>query len=369
VGSSMPQVMTDHALPKAIEAILDVARWAPSGDNAQPWSFRVTGDRDIEILIRRTNPNVYEYRQGEPTLISAGALLENIEIAAPAFGLRSSWRYAGSADGRDHIAVHFSDTDSAVVPDLFQEITRRSVDRRPFKLRSLTGEQKQRLSEALDREMEIEWYERLSDRRRIAALSGLATNIRLTIPETFAVHRSIVDWEKLESEQAIPSRALGLDPLTLWLTHWSMASWERTKFMNALGAPHFASLQMDLLPGLLSASYFAIRLRRRSAGADEALVQVLHTGQAIQRFWLTASRLGLAMQPCVAILAFWSYAATGRVFTADPRALHAAGRLAARAEAIFGENNEIAFLGRIGWPASRSRSRSTRLSLDQLLVR
>jgi nitroreductase len=369
VGRSMLQVMINHTLPTAIKAILDIARWAPSGDNAQPWSFRVAGDRDVDVLIRRANPNVYEYRQGEPTLISAGALLENIEIAAPAFGLKSSWRYAGSADGIDHIVVHFSDTDSISVPDLFQEITRRSVDRRPFKLRSLTGEQKQCLCEALDQEMTIEWYERLSDRHRIAALSGLATNIRLTIPETYLVHRGIVDWDKLESEQAIPSRALGLDPLTLWLTRWSMASWRRTKFMNAMGAPRFASLQMDLLPGLFSASYFAIRLRRTSGGPNGPLVQTLHAGQAIQRLWLTASRLGLVMQPCVAILAFWSYAATGQKFTTDPRAQRAAGELAARAEAIFGENDKIAFLGRIGWPTGDIRSRSTRLPLDQLLTR
>src|SRR5579872_649627 len=107
--------MTDLGLPKAIEAVLDTARWAPSGDNAQPWTFRVQGEHAVEVLVRRSNANVYEYRHGEPTLVSAGALLENIELAAPAFGLKARWEYAGSANGIDRIAVNFSDDRTARV--------------------------------------------------------------------------------------------------------------------------------------------------------------------------------------------------------------------------------------------------------------
>lgn len=361
--------MTDQAVPKAIEAVLDIARWAPSGDNAQPWTFRITGDREVEVLVRRTNPNIYEYRHGEPTLISAGALLENIEIAAPAFGLKANWHYAGSANGIDHIAVSFRDIAAVSVPDLFDEITRRSVDRRPFRMRSLTGEQKGQLSQTLNQQMQVQWYDSLSERRRIAALGRLATVIRLTIPETFAVHRSIVDWENRESEHAIPSRALGLDPLTLQLTRWSMAKWSRTKFMNMVGAPYFASLQMDFLPGVFCASYFAIRLVRRSNEPDAALVETIQAGQAIQRFWLTATKLGLVMQPCVAILAFCSCAAAGQEFTVLQKARSMANKLAVRAEGMFGKSDDIVFLGRIGWPRSRSHSRSTRLPLCRLLGR
>jgi nitroreductase len=361
--------MTNHAVAKAIESILDIARWAPSGDNAQPWKFRVTNDREVVVLVRRANPNIYEYRSGEPTLISVGALLENIEIAAPAFGLKASWNYLGSRDGIDHVAVSFTEDDASPVSDLFKEITRRSVDRRPFKINALTKEQQNRLSESLDPEMQVRWYDSLSSRRRIAHLSAMATNIRLTIPETFEVHRNIVDWEDRESEWAIPSRSLGLDSLTLQLTRWSMASWRRTKFMNSMGAPLFAALQMDILPGLFCASYFAIRLMRRSSERGADLVQTIQAGQAIQRFWLTASKLGLVIQPCVAILAFWTYAAARQEFTIFPKAQKTSHKLAAGAQAIFGDSDEIVFMGRIGWPRSKSPSRSTRLPLDKLLER
>ncbi len=284
--------MTDRALPQAIEAVLSIARWAPSGDNAQPWTFRIKDDHTVEVLVRRSNANVYEYRHGEPTLVSAGALLENIELAAPAFGLKARWEYAGSANGIDRIAVNFSDDSTTRVSELFNQIRRRSVDRRPFRMRPLDIGQKRLLSDVLNPDMQIQWYDSLSDRRRIAALSALATIIRLTIPETFAIHRSIVDWENRESETAIPSRALGLDPLTLRLTRWSMANWSRTKFLNNLGAPRMASLQMDFLPGLFSASYFLVRLAGRSNEPQARLIETIQAGQGIQRLWLKATNVG-----------------------------------------------------------------------------
>src|SRR6478735_3274386 len=224
--------MTGQSSPKAVEAVLDIARWAPSGDNAQPWRFRIMGDRQVEVLVRRSNANVYEYRQGEPTLVSAGALLANIALAAPAFGLQARWHYAGSSDGIDRILVDFSDDPAASAPVLFDQIARRSVDRRPVRMQPLTAEQKDLLAAELNPGMQVQWVESLPDRWKMAGLSALATNIRLTIPETFAIHRDIVDWNNRESEHAIPSSALGLDPLTLRLTRWSLAEWRRTSFMN-----------------------------------------------------------------------------------------------------------------------------------------
>ena len=56
-------------LPPAVEKILEAAHWAPSGDNAQPWTFEVQSEELFDVLVRIDAGNVYEYRQGEPTLI------------------------------------------------------------------------------------------------------------------------------------------------------------------------------------------------------------------------------------------------------------------------------------------------------------
>ena len=100
-------------LPPAIDRILDAAHWAPSGDNAQPWTFEVQGDCHFDVCVRVAAGNVYEYRHGEPTLISAGTLLENIAIAASSCGKRSRWQYQGLAGGVHRIGVELEEDPAA----------------------------------------------------------------------------------------------------------------------------------------------------------------------------------------------------------------------------------------------------------------
>ena len=354
-------------LPPELESLLDIARWAPSGDNAQPWTFRIDSGEQITVHIRCAAGNVYEYANGQPTLLSAGTLLENIEIAAPAFGRKASWRYLGCSNGVHAIEISLAQSGSDANPPLFDQIGRRSVDRRPFRTRPLSKDQKSALAAELSGDINLCWFESLADRRKIAGLTRLATEIRLRIPETFEIHNRIVDWDNLKSQHGIPARALGLDPLTLKIMRWTLARRARTEISNKLGSPTFASLQMDVLPGIFSAAYFAFVIRERAKDPDGRAVQLLKGGQSVQRFWLRATGLGLAMQPCLAPLAFAHYGRTGEDFTTHVPSLKAAARLSRRLDQTVGAGGEPVFLGRIGWSRSVPASRSIRRPLTELL--
>jgi hypothetical protein len=353
-----------HSNQSLATKILDLARWAPSGDNAQPWTFRINDDRGFEIYIYHQKDNVYEYNDGEPSLISAGTLLQNIEIAAQSFGKKAIWNYLGYRAGNYVIEVELTDSTDPAAPELLSQITKRSVDRRPYSTKPLLAAQKSLLSDAVGSEFSVDWFESFRQRWKIASLTQMATDIRLRIPETFELHNRIVDWEKRESPDAIPAQALGLDWLTLKLMRWSLAKRSRTEFANAMGSPFFASLQMDLVPGLLSASYFAFRVVSRPSDADAAVIQLLNIGRAVQRFWLTATKLGLVLQPCLAVLAFAQYGAARTPFTSMDRARASAAKLALKSEDILGDRSHVVFLGRIGSPRSPLTSRSVRLPVE-----
>ena len=355
-------------LSPAVERILDAARWAPSGDNAQPWQFEVSDCDEITICVRREVGNVYEYHDGEPTLLSAGALLENIIVAAPTFGKGVTWRYQGSETGEHRIQVQLIDVPTPLPNPLFSQIYQRSVDRRPYRMQSLTPENKRLLANSVDKELTIEWFETLEARWNVAALTAMATNIRLRIPETFAIHHRIVDWVNDLSSAAIPSGALGVDALTLKVMRWALKDQKRTDFANRLGSPIIAGVQMDTLPGIFSSAYVAIRIPERPYDHDERVSQLLRAGQAIQRFWLTATGLGLVMQPCLAALAFAHYGRTGEPFTVSERGRLLAAKLAHRAGRVFSRPEELVFLGRVGVPNVRKvESRSTRMPLASLM--
>lgn len=354
-------------LPPAVEQILEAAHWAPSGDNAQPWTFEVLGEDAFDVCVRIDAGNVYEYRQGEPTLISAGTLLENVVIAASAQGKSADWQYQGLEGNVHRIRVRLTANPAAREHPLSGQIERRSVDRRPYQLRPLSADDKRALVDAVGPEFSVQWHESLADRRKVAGLTRLATDIRLRIPETFDIHNHIVDWKRTFSPDAIPSRALGLDALTLKIMRWTLAKRQRTEMANRMGSPMFAGLQMDVLPGIFSAAYFTFRLKQRASGQAEEASQLLRVGQAVQRFWLTATKLGLALQPCLATLAFAHYGRAKEPFTVSAAERRKAELLSGRAEALLGDVPSLRFIGRIGFPKAKLESRSLRQPLAQLV--
>jgi nitroreductase len=354
-----------------IERILDLARWAPSGDNTQPWRFDITDSEHVTVHVRdQADDDVYDYNGGQPSLLSAGMLLETTRIAASGHG-RLLWWDHRSSSGHDHIIDVALRRAAGVVPDpLLPFVTSRSVDRRPFRVSRLTADRKAALAAALGQEFALRWFEKPADRWRMARVNGLATDVRLRIPEAFRVHRRILDWNRRFSPTGIPKEAVGLDALTLKLMHWAMQDWGRMERLNALpGGTLLARLQMDYLPGIACAAHFAV-VRKDGGKGAEGVPALLRAGQALQRFWLTATRLGLAMQPSMAAVIFGFYGRRDIAFTHEPKMRAAAKSLAARLNEASGvDPDALLFLGRLGEPRSRRvKPRSVRRPLEQLLL-
>jgi molybdopterin/thiamine biosynthesis adenylyltransferase/nitroreductase len=355
-----------------LERIVDAARWAPSGDNTQPWRIRPVGvDRLAIDLSAQAATDVYDYRDGEPTMLSAGMLLESIRISASSLGRAMDWSYDGSSGNIHHISVHLPKAEGHAPDRLLSSLFLRSVDRRPYPLDRLADVQREALAAALGGTLEIEWHESLASRWRFARLSALATDIRLRCLEAFRVHQRVVDWDRAYSPTGIPAGALGLDPATLKTMRWAMQDWRRLQRMNRWpGATAAATVELDYLPALCCAGFFSLRLpapRPRDKAAR--MESLLKAGSAIQRFWLTATQLGLALQPSLAILIFAHYGRDGTAFTED-KALRSKAQALQRALtlSIGARADDLVFLGRVGRrPARPPKARSVRLRIADLM--
>jgi len=351
-----------------IEEILNVARWAPSGDNEQPWRFRVTGEDSVMVYVAPwTGKNIYEYRDGEPLLLSVGMLLESIRVAATAWGRRMDWRSEFGADGH-RILISLRPSKGVTIDPLYSFLTMRSVDRRRYRTRPLTGAEKSALEGALGSGLTVEWLEDLKSRWQMARLNARATDIRLRAPEAFRVHQQVIDWQRHHSPDGIPAGATGLGGPTLAVMRWSMQHWWRTRALNMLGGTLTGAVQMDYGPGLASAAFFALRQPRGASSGLERVADLLGKGQSIQRFWLTATRLGLALQPALATLIFAHYGEKSARFTTDPVLCRKAEELAASFRQVLGSGPEdFVFMGRIGEPGpGLPIDRSTRRSVAEL---
>lgn len=355
-------------LDPVLEAILDLARWAPSGDNTQPWRFEITGPRALVVHGFDTREHCVYDLDGHPSQISLGALIETMAIAASTQGLQmAARRRDGLPDSQPTFDVAFTAADGDSPGDpLAAQITRRSVQRRALATRALTAVEKAQLEGALPPGYSVRWIEGVQGRWQAAQLMFANAGLRLTMPEAYRVHRDVIEWHARYSADRIPDQALGVDAVTARMMRTIMRSWDRVAFFNRYLAGTLAPrLQMDLVPGLACAAHFVIVADRPARGIDDYVA----AGRSVQRFWLTATALELQLQPELTPLIFARYVREGRVFSAAAGMEALARTLSAQCAALIGADTlqHAVFMGRIG-AGPLARARSLRRPLRELVI-
>lgn len=349
-----------------LTAVLELARWAPSGDNTQPWRFEIVNDALIRIHGSDTREHILYDFDGHASHIAHGALLETIRIAASGFGLRTQWTVSSSGDDRLPLYDVTLTQDSAISQDpLFAFIETRTVQRRMMKTTPLTPTQRQALLHAVGDDFKVQLFESFGERLKMAKLLWQSANIRLTCPEAFAVHSEIIEWNARFSKDRIPDQAVGVDPATARLMKWVLQSWGRVDFFNKyLMGTVAPRLQLDFLTALGCAAHVLISPKK----TPQNLEDWVQLGIVWQRLWLTTTQQGLHLQPEMTPLIFRWYARAGRRFSAEPQLFEQALKVSDSLEEIAcaRPTSDFGFLARVGCSAT-PKSRSIRLDLADLM--
>ncbi len=351
---------------ETLTRIIELARWAPSGDNTQPWRFEIVDDLRLRVHGSDTRDHIlYDY-DGHPSHIAHGALLETVRIAATGWGLRASWSVTSAGDDRSPVYDVLLASDATVQRDpLFDCIEKRTVQRRPMQTTPLTETQRKALVQSVGEGFTVQLFETGRERRQVAGLLWDSAKIRLTCPEAFPVHEEIIEWGARFSKDRIPEEAVGVDPMTARLMHWVMHSWARVQFFNRFMFGTVAPrLQLDLLPGLRCAAHVLVRPRK----PPTQLADWVQLGVAVQRIWLTATHQGLHLQPEMTPVIFRWYARAGRRFSTLQSLATDADRVAHKFEHIAGAAtaDHFGFFARVG-VSPVPVSRSIRLDVPDLM--
>ena len=351
---------------RRIEQILDLARWAPSGDNEQCWRFEIVADDHIVVHGYDTRDHCVYDLDGSASQIGLGALLETMTIAASQWGLRvDASRVVESPIERPLIDIRLI-ADSRVRADpLAASIETRSVYRRALSTRPLTPAEKTALEASIGSGYELAWRESAGERRRMAGILFASAKLRLIIPEAYLVHREAIEWGAKFSKDRVPEAAVGLDPMTALLMRWIMQSWERVLFFNRfLAGTWMPRIQLDVIPALKCGAHFLLVAKRSPKTIDDFIA----AGRAVQRFWLTAAHLNLQLQPEVTPLIFARYSRNQLRFSKLPASPGLAAQIETRVNQEFGEteSQHAVFMGRLG-AGKPATSRSLRLSLGELM--
>jgi hypothetical protein len=136
--------MSNPNLSEQLHTILDIARWAPSVHNAQPWLIKQTDPSSLRIEIDKK----WKPEEGDPTsretIISLGILSEAIAIAANSVGL-----YADAALQDEAALITFTaGAGSENVAELVALLRKRCTDRSIYKPVEITPDMVSRLESA-----------------------------------------------------------------------------------------------------------------------------------------------------------------------------------------------------------------------------
>jgi nitroreductase len=350
-----------------LHQILDLARWAPSGDNTQPWRFEIIDNARFVIHGFDTRSHCVYDLDGRASQLSLGALIETIDIAASGFGRRAEFsRRSEMPETQPTFDVTLVVTASGTASRLLPAIPLRSVQRRRFSPTRLTDDEKSALARSLDDGYRLIWREGWVAKWRTALLMFANAKLRLTTEEAYKVHRDIIHWNRRYSPDRVPDQALGADAMTVKLMRWVMQDWRRVQFLNRyLAGTWMPRLQMDLLPSLMCGAHFVLLRHSPPTTVDD----YVDAGRMVQRLWLTATSLGLLHQPELTPLIFSRFVRENIAFSASTQAVSMAARLTALSARLVGPDQlpNAVWIGRLGH-AAQPAARSTRRDLETLMT-
>ncbi len=281
-----------------IKNLLSVAVWAPSGDNSQPWRFKLNGNNlKIYNLPDRDLPFFNFGQRG--SLAAHGALIENIEIAAGHFGLKPEIKTFPDDSDLNFIAeIYFIKIDKSTHP-LYEAIKMRCTNRKAYKKEKLPAEQVQAILNSANgfEGFKVIVTEDQGQKDEIGKASANMERIVLSDPQLHTPFFENVVWleeEERKLKKGLYAKTMELPGPKFWI--FKLASkWSRMKYLVKIGLP-------DLIAADNSKIYAA-------AGAFFAVVaptgsskDFFTTGRIMQRIWLQATKFGLNAHPVSGIL-------------------------------------------------------------------
>lgn len=342
-----------------IYKILDLARWAPSGDNSQPWRFEIINEDQANIhgyLVNELSDyhiGLYNYNH-----FAFGCLLENIAIAATKEGCCAYFDLLDEST-REHPLYKVSLIKENVIEDvLANEISRRITNRFRYSLKSLNEEQKKVLIQALYPNLSCQWFESIGEKHKFAHLNYQFA--RLVHPEL----SGIIDWNSKYSKLHLPDESLGLSGINLYMARIMNSTPQTLAFSRKFLNGDFSSAFLGFyLPSLFSGCHVAVKYEKKL----ENYIDMIEIGRQFQRFWLTVTSLGLHLQMETGPLVFARKVWSNVQFTNNDSDWRYAQQMTSKLLDLLGEENakKTVMLARIG-KGKPPPGRAIRLSVDEL---
>lgn len=281
-----------------IKKIIGAGIMAPSGDNCQPWKFKVNGNAIEVYNVPERDQSLYNFQQNA-SMVALGGLLENMSIAAAALGHDLQISLLPEANNSNFIArCILAPAKDKLDGYLSGYISRRSTNRKPYKDSPLSAEQ---INDILASPKEVgggavKVVSKPEDRQALAKF--LSSNEKIVL-ENKGLHDFLfnhIRWTPAEEKQKkdglyIKTLELG-PPQTIGFRLFRY--WPIAKILNKLGAANKVAAENANIYSHSAA--FAAFIVASNSPSDFLVV-----GRLMQRVWLKVTAMNLSAQPLTGI--------------------------------------------------------------------
>jgi len=290
--------LEDLQLQSDIKKVILAGVRAPSGDNSQPWRFRVkSGIIESYNLPEKDNP-IFNYKQ-RGSHMAHGALLENMKIVATELGYKTKIKLFPDSTNVDLISQLILEKGDVEKNNLYQSIFQRSINRKKYSDILLTDEQRKYL---LDTVQEIGGGKIfLVDDPGEKKLFGQAVSQNeIVMLENEHLHNYFfrdVRWtekEELKHKNGLYLKTMELPPPAV-LIFKLLSNWKRAIQLNKIGISKFIAKQNAVV--YASGSVVGV-ITVSSLGTPEEFILA---GRLMERLWLKANKLGLSFHPITGV--------------------------------------------------------------------
>ncbi len=291
----------EDAAPRSndpIELIVDAARRAPSGGNAQPWRFEADRDEVRFYVVPERSTSSMDVRL-RGSYVALGAALFNARAAAASLRKLGSVKLFPEGVKSDHVAtLHLGNQIDAGVAQLHDAVRTRAANRRLGRPTLIDASTVSMLRRGVEREGARLHLATERDRiDEVAEVLAESDRLRFLIPTVHQEMLSELRWPGRDSlEEGMDVRTLEMDPASLGALEL-LGRRDVMEHLSDWRGGRALGLRTQVMVG--SSSGLAVITVPR---ADPTWY--VRGGAAFERFWLSAEVQGLAAQPVSPLFLF-----------------------------------------------------------------
>ncbi len=300
----LPEPLFDDAgniSQETMKFLLKAGTQAPSGDNCQPWKFDIRENR-IDLFLDPLKDESFFNVNQIASLISCGAVIENIKIAASALGLNTRIESFEPKKNDNQVAAIDLLPDGDHADPLSDQIWKRHTNRKFYDKKPLPQSVTDQLISSIENFPETDLH-LITDRKKMKKLAKIIFQVDRIRTEYRPLHDHLMsmirftDQEMIETRDGLPLKNLEAGIAGEFFLRMTKP-WPVMNMMNRIGVGRMVALHS--YQGMVNSSGIGLLT---VDGTGE--IDFLKGGQALQRVWLTLTSLGLQMQPMTAITLFY----------------------------------------------------------------